>query len=62
VYWPDFFGTSACRDLLFHVQEHQFTLPEIDDFSAKTTSGFSGSTCLAVRCRNFDSVSPIKRQ
>ena len=28
----DFYSTSACRDLLFHVQEHQLTLPEIDAF------------------------------
>ena len=28
----DFYSTSACRDLLFHVQEHQLTLPEIDSF------------------------------
>jgi tetratricopeptide (TPR) repeat protein/SAM-dependent methyltransferase len=28
----DFFSTSSCRDLLFHVQEHQFTLPQINDF------------------------------
>ena len=28
----DFYSTSACRDLLFHVQEHQLTLPEIDTF------------------------------
>jgi cyclopropane fatty-acyl-phospholipid synthase-like methyltransferase len=25
----DFYTTSSCRDLLFHVQEHQFTLPQI---------------------------------
>lgn len=25
----DFYVTSECRDLLFHVQEHRFTLPEI---------------------------------
>ncbi len=29
---PDFFTTSSCRDLLFHVQEHQFTLPQIEAF------------------------------
>jgi tetratricopeptide (TPR) repeat protein/2-polyprenyl-3-methyl-5-hydroxy-6-metoxy-1,4-benzoquinol methylase len=29
---PDFFSTSACRDLLFHVQEHRLSLPEIDRF------------------------------
>jgi predicted O-linked N-acetylglucosamine transferase (SPINDLY family)/2-polyprenyl-3-methyl-5-hydroxy-6-metoxy-1,4-benzoquinol methylase len=26
----DFYSTSDCRDLLFHVQEHRFTLPEVD--------------------------------
>jgi tetratricopeptide (TPR) repeat protein/2-polyprenyl-3-methyl-5-hydroxy-6-metoxy-1,4-benzoquinol methylase len=25
----DFYATSECRDLLFHVQEHRFTLPQI---------------------------------
>ena len=25
----DFFSLSGCRDLLFHVQEHHFTLPQI---------------------------------
>jgi len=25
----DFYGTSECRDLLFHVQEHRFTLLQI---------------------------------
>jgi hypothetical protein len=25
-----FFTLSECRDLLFHVQEHRFTLPEIE--------------------------------
>lgn len=27
----DFFSTSECRDLLFHVQESRFTLPEIEE-------------------------------
>ena len=26
----DFYSTSDCRDLLFHVQEHRFTLPQIE--------------------------------
>lgn len=26
---PDFYLASTLRDLVFHVQEHQFTLPEI---------------------------------
>jgi Flp pilus assembly protein TadD/2-polyprenyl-3-methyl-5-hydroxy-6-metoxy-1,4-benzoquinol methylase len=28
----DFFSVSACRDLIFHVQEHRMTLPEIGAF------------------------------
>ncbi len=27
----DFFSMSECRDLLFHVQEHRFTLPRIEE-------------------------------
>ncbi|HXW25809.1 MAG TPA: tetratricopeptide repeat protein [Xanthobacteraceae bacterium] len=30
----DFFSTSACRDLLFHVQEHRMTLARIEAFLA----------------------------
>jgi tetratricopeptide (TPR) repeat protein/SAM-dependent methyltransferase len=26
---PDFWSLSGCRDLIFHVQEHRFTLPQI---------------------------------
>ena len=29
--YRDFFSLSECRDLLFHVQEHRFTLPQIDE-------------------------------
>ena len=28
---PDFYSLSTLRDLLFHVQEHRFTLPQIQD-------------------------------
>jgi Tfp pilus assembly protein PilF/SAM-dependent methyltransferase len=30
----DMFTTSECRDLLFHVQEHHFTIPQIKEFLA----------------------------
>lgn len=30
----DFYSSSACRDLLFHVQEHAVTLPEVSGFLA----------------------------
>ncbi len=26
----DFYSMSSCRDLLFHVQEHRFTIPQLD--------------------------------
>jgi tetratricopeptide (TPR) repeat protein/SAM-dependent methyltransferase len=38
----DFFTTNECRDLLFHVQEHQITLPEIKAFLAENGVQFTG--------------------
>jgi tetratricopeptide (TPR) repeat protein/SAM-dependent methyltransferase len=38
----DFFGMSSCRDLLFHVQEHRFTIPQIADFIAQNGLAFVG--------------------
>ncbi|MDP4029597.1 MAG: tetratricopeptide repeat protein [Gallionella sp.] len=38
----DFFSTSACRDLLFHVQEHRMTLPGIDAFLRENGLRFLG--------------------
>ena len=32
--FSDFYVTSECRDLLFHVQEHRFTLPRIKEILA----------------------------
>jgi 2-polyprenyl-3-methyl-5-hydroxy-6-metoxy-1,4-benzoquinol methylase len=39
---PDFFGMSDCRDLVFHVQEHRFTLPQIKAFLAEHDLNFIG--------------------
>jgi tetratricopeptide (TPR) repeat protein/SAM-dependent methyltransferase len=39
---PDFFSTSACRDLLFHVQEHHLTLTGIDAFLKENKLTFLG--------------------
>jgi len=30
----DYFSLSECRDLLFHVQEHRFTIPQLKEFLA----------------------------
>ena len=38
----DFFSMSSCRDLLFHVQEHQFTLPAISTFLRQNHLQFLG--------------------
>jgi SAM-dependent methyltransferase len=38
----DFYSTSDCRDLLFHVQEYQHTLPEIAEFIATENLTFLG--------------------
>ena len=38
----DFFTTSECRDLLFHVQEHRHTLPQIAAFLVENNLEFLG--------------------
>ena len=38
----DFFTASECRDMLFHVHEHQMTLSEIADFIAEGNVEFLG--------------------
>jgi tetratricopeptide (TPR) repeat protein/SAM-dependent methyltransferase len=38
----DFFSLSGCRDLLFHVQEHRMSLPQIAGFIAQENLVFLG--------------------
>src|ERR1700721_1357683 len=38
----DFYTINECRDLLFHVQEHRMTLPQIKAFLAKHRLAFLG--------------------
>ncbi len=38
----DFYSTSECRDLLFHVQEQSFTLPQIAEFLREQNLRFLG--------------------
>jgi trans-aconitate methyltransferase len=52
----DFYTVSGCRDLLFHVQEHRMTLPQIKDFIAANNLTFQGfdldaATLQAYRTR-----------
>jgi len=39
---PDFYTTSECRDLIFHVCEHRFSLPQISEVLDKLGLGFLG--------------------
>ena len=38
----DFYSMSSLRDLLFHVQEHRFTIPRIKDYLSKLKLKFCG--------------------
>jgi SAM-dependent methyltransferase len=49
----DFFATSECRDLIFHVQEHRITLPEIKSFLAANDMQFAGFTIDAPTRHRF---------
>ncbi len=40
--FQDFFSISACRDLLFHVQEHRMTLGDIETFLTENALRFLG--------------------
>jgi hypothetical protein len=39
---PDFYSTSECRDLLFHVQEHLLTPGQIESFLSQFGLQFIG--------------------
>ncbi|QQG35881.1 MAG: methyltransferase domain-containing protein [Micavibrio aeruginosavorus] len=41
--FTDFFSTSLLRDLIFHVQEHRMTLPQIDDMMKRLNL-----TCISL--------------
>jgi Flp pilus assembly protein TadD/SAM-dependent methyltransferase len=52
--YSDFFTTSECRDLLFHVQDHETTIPEIKSFLAASGLaflGFANAPAQAYRAR-----------
>jgi hypothetical protein len=49
----DFFTTDDCRDLLFHVQEHRMTLPEIKSFLMANDLEFVGFALDASTRQRF---------
>jgi len=57
----DFYSMSGCRDLLFHVQEHRFTLPQVAAMIERLGLKFrgfelpdSGATLARYRARHAD--------
>ena len=58
IWWPDFFTTSDCRDLLFHVEEHRTTLPEIKSFLSANDLEFVGFYLPMPFWRRFASRFP----
>ena len=51
----DFFSLSNCRDLLFHVQEHRYTLPQIKNALKALNLEF-----LGFEIRNQDTLKKFK--
>ena len=41
-HWRDFYTTSECRDLCFHVQEHTFTINQLEDTFSTHNLNFLG--------------------
>ena len=55
---PDFYSTSGCRDLCFHVQEHHLTLPQIKAFLAGNNLEFIGFVQHGATMQQFQSRFP----
>lgn len=51
--FTDFYSMSECRDLLFHVQEHRFTLPGIQTLLDRFSLDFLGFELGAAEVRDF---------
>jgi hypothetical protein len=58
VNYLDFFSASECRDMLFHVQERQMTLPEIAGFLGESDVEFLGFITEAPIIERFKARFP----
>ena len=54
----DFFSLSTCRDLLFHVQEHRFTLPQVAAFLGEAGLRLIGMDTAARTRRAYSTRFP----
>jgi SAM-dependent methyltransferase len=56
--FTDFFTLDECRDLIMHVQEHQFTLPRVADCLDQLDLQFLGLECSRVTRDRFREMFP----
>jgi len=56
--WADFFSLDGCRDMIMHVQEHQFTLPRIEQCLDQLGLQFLGFECTAETSSRFSEMFP----
>jgi 2-polyprenyl-3-methyl-5-hydroxy-6-metoxy-1,4-benzoquinol methylase len=56
--WPDFYFMEECRDLLFHVQEHRFTIAGIGELIGELELEFMGFEVQAEVRRRFMEAHP----
>jgi SAM-dependent methyltransferase/Flp pilus assembly protein TadD len=58
MWFNDFYSTSECRDLLFHVQEHRMTIPEICAFLRAQDLQFLGFEVDRDTARRYAAHAP----
>jgi SAM-dependent methyltransferase len=56
--WGDFFSLDGCRDLIMHVQEHQFTLPRVEQCLDQLGLQFLGFECATETSNRFGEMFP----
>ena len=56
--WTDFYSLSECRDLLFHVQEHRFTIDQIAAFLSCNGLRFLGFEAEPSRVQHYRQCFP----
>lgn len=53
IHFSDFYSLSECRDLLFHVQEHRFTLPQIANILQELGLRFVGFDIVSEKLKEI---------
>ena len=58
LHFSDFYGASECRDLLFHVQEHRYQLPQLKRILDELNLDFIGFALDPDIRRQYDALYP----